>query len=252
MRHMFRLVMSLAWLLLFAAAVVQPAGAQKRYPSPDEAWDATDYRAMVERIEKDGLELPTLATEETKVVFERMVAGDNIPLRMGQNPELAITVRYQKLEPILQPLHELVVLYTNGAQEGKPYATELASLMVYETRAAGALLDIGEPYLASLKLDPRYKTHVALIDDMKNGARQLYSDLVTSMGQTKLYSKGDILKMSKGALNNIRSYDPIFTDKDRSSLSQNLAKQISATSDQELKTALTDLHDAIKHGRIPT
>jgi hypothetical protein len=252
MGKLFKILKSSAWLLLCVVLAAQSANAQKRYPSIDEAWDATDYRALVQRVENDGLELPTLSGKATKPVFERMVDADNIPFRMGQNKELSVTVRYQKLEPILQPLNQLVALYSNEAKKGKPYATELASLMVYETKAAAALLDIGEPYLATFKNEPRYQTHVALMDEMKNGARQLYSGLVKRMSETKFYSKSDILAMSKGAFNQLRSYQPIFTDQDRQGFTQSLTQQISATTDQEIKTVLTELRDAIKHGRIPT
>lgn len=252
MRQLFRIMTSSAWLLLCVVMAAPSADAQKRYPSADDSWDATDYRALVQRVENDGLELPTLSGDATKTVFERMVASDNIPLRMGQNKELAITVRYQKLEPILRPLHQLVALYSSGAEKGKPYAAELARLMVYEAKAAAALLEIGQPYLNTLKTDPRYKTHVALMDQMKDEARQLYSGLVKSMTETDRYSKGDVLVMSKGALSAISSYHPIFTDQDRQDLTQQLTQQISATSDQEIKTSLTELRDAIKHGRIPT
>ncbi len=252
MGQLFKILTSSAWLLLCVVLAVQSANAQKRYPSIDDAWDATDYRALVQRVENDGLALPTLSGEATKPVFERMVHVDNIPLRMGLNKELSITVRYQKLKPLLQPLHQLIIFYSNEAQKGKPYATELARLKVYETKAAGALLDIGEPYLATLKEDARYQTHVALLDQMKSGARELYSGLVKSMTETSLYSKSNILVMIEGAQNALPSYHPIFTDQDRQDLTQTLTQQISTTTDQELKTALTELHDAIKHGRMRT
>jgi hypothetical protein len=252
MRHIFKALTSSVWLLLCVILASQAANAQKRYPPFEEAWDATDYRAMVERVEGNGLELPTLSGEATKPVFERMVAADNIPLLMGQNEELAITVRYQKLKPLLKPLHQLVIFYSNEAKNGKPYATELARLRVYETKAAGALLELGDPFLATLKMDPRYKTHVMLMDEMKSGARDVYAELVTSMAETSLYSKSDILVMIEGALNAIPSYHPVFTDGDRQDLTKALSQQISAASDQELKTNLTELHDAIQHGRIRT
>lgn len=252
MGQLFKILTSSAWLLLWVVMAVQPANAQKRYPSIDDAWDATDYRAMVERIETSGLELPTLSGEETKLVFERMVNTDNIPLRVGLNPEIPVTLRYQTLQPILKPLHQLINFYLNETQKGKPHATELARLMVYEIRAAGALQDIGEPYLATLKEDPRYQIHVTLLDERKSGARELYSGLVKSMAETSFYSKSDVLKMIGGALNNLPSYHPIFTDQDRQDLTKTLAQQISATTDQELKTALTELHDAIKNHQLPT
>jgi hypothetical protein len=124
--------------------------------------------------------------------------------------------------------------------------------MVYESKAAGALLELGEPFLATFPKDARYQTHVALVDQMKNGARELYSGLVNSMAETSLYSQSDIVVMVKGALNALPSYHPIFTDQDRQNLTGTLEKQISETSDQQLKTELTALRDAIKHGQIPT
>lgn len=250
MTQLFRTLMSPVCLFLCLFLAAQAANAQKRYPAFEDAWDATDYRAVVQRIEDDGLALPTLAGEDTKPVFERMVAADNIPIIMGQNEELAITVRYQKLRPLLKPLHQIIDFYSNEAKNGKPYSTELARLKVYETKAAGTLLDLGDPFLATLKMDPRYKTHVALMDEMKNGARDLYTGLVTSMGDTSLYSKSDILVMIEGALSAIPSYHPVFTDENRQTLTKALSQQIDATSDQELKAGLTELHDAIKHGRI--
>ncbi|MBX2805713.1 MAG: hypothetical protein KTR19_07065 [Hyphomicrobiales bacterium] len=232
------------------ALITQSANAQKRYPNYEDPWDATDYRALVERVEGDGLELPTLAGNQE--VFLRLVASDNIPLHMGQNPDLAITVRYQKLQPILKPLHQLIDMYSNGAQEGKNYASELARLMVYESKAAGALLEIGDPFLETLKMDPRYQTHVALHKQSQDNARDVYSSLVEKMADTDRYSKADILFMADGAINALPSYHPIFTDADRKKLTEMLAKQISATSDQEVKTALTELQDSIKNGRIRT
>lgn len=252
MRQLFKILRLSAWLFLLAVLAAQSAHAQKRYPSADDAWDATDYRALVQRVETAGLELPTLSGSATKPVFERMVNVDNIPLRVGLNPELSITIRFQTLNPVLKPLHQLVTLYSDEAQKGKPYATELARLMVYETKAAAALLEIGNPYLATLTKDPRYQTHVALLDQMKSGARELYSELVKSMSKTSLYSKSNILEMVQGALHNLPSYHPVFTDKDRLDLTKMLAQQISTTTDHELKTALTELRDAIEHRRIPT
>jgi hypothetical protein len=252
MARIFKILTSSAWLLLCVVLAAQSANAQKRYPSADGAWDATDYRALVERVERDGLALPTLSGEGTKPVFERMINSDNIPLRMGQNPDLAITVRYQKLKPVLQPLHQLVTLYSNEAQKGKPYAAELARLMVYESKAAGALVELGEPFLATFPKDARYQTYVALVEQMKSGARDVYAGLVKSMAETSLYSKSDILVMAKGALNALPSYHPILTDQDRQNLTGTLEKQISAMPDQQVKTELTALRDAIKHSQVPT
>lgn len=250
MGQLFKILTASVWALLCLALAVQSANAQKRYPAHEEAWDATDYRALVQRVENDGLALPTLSGGE-RPVFERMIAADNIPLRMGLNTELAITVRYQKLRPILQPLHQLIDFYSDEAKKGKPYAAELARLMVYESQATGILLDIGDPYLETLKTDVRYKTHVALLEEMKSGARQLYADLVNHMAETNLYSSSDILVMVNGAMTILPSYQPIFSDKDRQALMNALEQNISATSDAKIKAAMTELSEAIKHGRIP-
>ncbi len=251
MRPLLKIMTSSAWLILWVTAAAQSANAQKSYPPVDEAWDATDYRALVQRVETDGLALPTLSGAETKPVFERMVSSDNIPLRMGLNKDLAITVRYQKLRPLLQPLQQLIVFYSNEAQNGKPYATELARLKVYESKAAGILLDIGEPFLATLVNDKRYQTHVALFDQMKSEARQIYHKLINSIADTKLYSRSDIVELIRGAIKELPYYHPILIEQDRSDLTRALAEQISATEDQELKKALTELSEAIEHRRIP-
>src|SRR5262245_64124210 len=85
----------------------------ERYPPDDEAWDGTSYRALVERVETQGLPLPTLSNAATKAVFERMVDIDNIPLRMGLNRDLTVTIRFQRLDSALPAIHKLVVLYSN-------------------------------------------------------------------------------------------------------------------------------------------
>ncbi len=252
MKHLLKILMSSAWLLVLGALAVQPANAQKRYPAIEDPWDATDYRAVVQRVENDGLELPTLSDPATKPVFERMVNSDNIPLRMGQNWELAITIRFQRLEPVLQPLHQIIAFYSSEQQKGKPYATELARLRVYEAKAAGTFLDLSDPFLSSLPKDKHYEAIAAEHGKMKADARQIYSGLVQSMTETRLYAKSDILKMVRGAFDGLPSYQPIFTDQDRLDLTQRLTQQISASPDQELKTALTELRDAIKHRRVRT
>lgn len=252
MGQLFKILTSSAWLLLFAVLAAQPAHAQKRYPAIEDAWDGTDYRAIIERVERDGLELPTLSNEATKPVFERMVAADNIPLRMGLNDKLSVTIRFQKLDSALDPIHKIVVLYADEARKGKPYAAELASLMVYESKVSGAMLELTEPLLVTLQDDPRLKSRVAELDKMKSSARQLYSDLVQGMTETSLYAKPDILKMVKGALDGLRSYQPILTEQDRQDLMQRLAQQISKTTDAEVKTALTELRDALEHRRVRT
>ena len=89
--------------------------------------------------------LPTLADAATKPVFERMVNADNIPLRMGLNRDLSVTIRFQRLDSALPAIYKLVVLYSNETQKGKPYAPELARLMVYEFKVSAALLDLSEP-----------------------------------------------------------------------------------------------------------
>jgi hypothetical protein len=240
-------------LLLWACLAVQSADAQSgRYPAADEAWDGTSYRALAQRVETEGLALPTLSNAETRPVFERMINVDNIPLRMGLNRGLSVTIRFQRLDSALQPIHKLVVLYLNELQKGKPYASELARLMVYETKISAALLDLSEPYLSTLAKDKRYQVHVAYLDEVKSGARQLYSQLVQGMTETRLYSKADILGMIEGALDGLPAHQPVFTNPDRQALVQRLTQQISATTDQDLKKALTQLRDAIEHRQIRT
>jgi hypothetical protein len=156
------------------------------------------------------------------------------------------------LDSALDPIHKLVVLYSKETKKGKPYARELARMMVYESMVSAALLDLSEPYLATLKNDERYQVHVAYLDKVRSDARQFYSGLVEGMTETNTYSKSDIFRMIKGALAALPSYHPIITDQDRQSLVQKLTQQISKTTDQELKTALTDLRDTLEHHRIPT
>ena len=78
-----------------------------QYPPADDAWDGTSYRALVQRIEDNGLALPTLSDAATKPVFERMVNVDNIPLRMGLNRDLSVTIRFQRLDSALDPFTSL-------------------------------------------------------------------------------------------------------------------------------------------------
>jgi hypothetical protein len=252
MGKLFKILTSSAWLLLWVVLAIQPANAQKRYPSIDDAWDGTDYRALIQRVERDGLELPTLSDAATKPVFERMVNVDNTPLHMGLNKELSVTIRFQRLDSALDPVHKLVVLYSNEAKKGKPYARELASLMVYEAKISGAMLNLTEPMLSTIEKNARYQARVDVLDKIKSDARLLYSGLVQRMTETSLYSKPDILKMVGVALDELRAYQPIFTNEDRQGLTQKLAQQISATTDQELKKALTELRDAIEHSRVRT
>jgi hypothetical protein len=253
MGQLFKILKSSVWLLLWAGLAAQSANAQSaQYPPADEAWDGASYRALVQRIEDNGLALPTLADAATKPVFERMVNADNIPLHMGLNRNLAVTMRFQRLDSALPAIHKLVVLYSNETKKGKPYASELARLMVYESKVAAALLDVSERYLSTLKEDKRYQVHVAYLDQVKGGARQLYSGLVQGMTETRLYSKSDILKMIKVAVDGLPSYHPIFTDQDRQELTQKLTQQISITTDQPLKIALTELRDMLQHRRIRT
>lgn len=253
MGQFFRIMTSSAWLLLGAVLGVQSASAEPpSYPPADEEWNSTHYAALAQRVESEGLALPTLSGKDTKPVFERMVSVENIPLRVGMNKEVAVTLRYQKLEPALPPLHKLVALYSNEAHKGKPYGTELARLMIYETKAAGTLLSIGDPYLATLVSDKRYQFHVANLDQFKKDARQIYVGLVQSMSETRLYAKSDLLRMVGGALNELPAYHPILTNEDRQTIVQKLTAQISTTSDGELKKAFTDLRDTIQNRRFPT
>jgi hypothetical protein len=253
MRQLLEILKPSLWLLLWSALVVQSASAQgNSYPPADEPWDGTSYRALVERVETKKLQLPTLSDEATKLVFERMVNVDNIPLRMGLNRQLSTTIRFQRLDSALDPIHKLVVLYLNEAKKGKSYAPELARLMVYESKVSAALLDLSEPYLATLATDKRYQVHVAYHDQVKSAARQLYSDLVQGMTETSRYSKSDILRMIGGAHDGLPSFQPIFSDQDRQDHVQRLTQQISTTKDQELKKALTELRDAIVHRRART
>jgi hypothetical protein len=253
MRQLFKILQSPVWLLLWASLSVQSANAQNElYPPFDEPWDGASYRALVERVKGKGLPLPTLSDAATKPVFERMVNVDNIPLRVGLNRTLSVTIRFQRLDSALPAVHKLVVLYSNEMKSGKPYASELASLMVYEAKISAALLDLSEPYLATLTGDKRYQVHVDYLDQVKSGARQFYSGLVQGMTETRLYSKPDMLQMIGGALAALPAYHPILTEQDRQDLTQKLTQQISITTDQQLKTALTNLRDTIKNRRIPT
>lgn len=227
-----------------------PAG--EAYPPADRAWDGANYRALAERAETRGLPLPTLSSEETRPIFERMVNDDNIPLRMGLNTELSVTMRYQELNGAQRPLHRLVGLYFDASRKGRPYAAELARLMVYEIKISGALLELSEPYLETLPKGSSYDARAEAYDRLKRDARQLYANLVQGMTETDRYAKPDILMMAAGALDGLSSHDRVFTKQDRQDFIQQLTQQISATADQELKTALTELRDAIKHRRVRT
>jgi hypothetical protein len=253
MGQLLKVVQASVWLLVWGALAVQSTTAQStRYPPDDEAWDGTTYRALVERVETGGLALPTLSNAATKPVFERMINADNIPLRMGLNRQLSVTIRFQRLDSALVPIHKLVALYATEAKNGKSYGTELARLMVYETKVSAALLDLSEPYLATLAQHKRYQVHVAYIDQMKNGARQLYADLVQGMTETRRHSRSDILQMIEGAHAALAAHDPLLTAQDRRDLVQKLTQQVSVTTDQGLKVALTELRDAIQHRRLRT
>jgi hypothetical protein len=253
MGQLCKMLKSSVWLLVWGALAVQSANAQSvRYPPDDEPWDGTTYRALVERVETNSLPLPTLSDAGTKKVFERMVNVDNIPLRMGLNRDLSVTMRFQRLDSALQPIHKLAVLYSNEAQKGKPYGRELARLMVYETKVSAALLDVSEAYLATLATDKRYQVHVDYLAQVKSGARQLYADLVQGMAETGRHSKADILAMIEGALDGLPPHQEIFSSQDRRTLVEKLTKTISATTDQDLKKALTGLRDAIEHRQIRT
>lgn len=250
MGQLCKMLKSSVWLLVWAGVAVQSANAQsERYPPADEAWDGTSYRALVQRVETEGLPLPTLSNSATKLVFERMVNADNIPLRMGLNRDLTVTIRFQRLNSALPPINKLVAIYLDETRKGKPYATELARLMVYESKVTAALLDLSEPYLSTLAEDKRYEVHVAYHNQVKSSARRTYSGLVQGMSETRLYTKSDILEMAGVALNGLPSYQPIFMDQDRLDLVERLKQQISMTTDQELKSALTRLREAIEHRR---
>jgi hypothetical protein len=239
------------WLLVWGGLAMQSANAQT-YPADDEAWDGTSYRALVERIETKGLALPTLSDAATKPVFERMIDVDNIPLRMGLNRDLSVTIRFQRLDSALPAVHKLVVLYSNEMQKGKPYAKELAKLRVYEAKISAALLDLSERYLSTLTKDKRYQVHVIYLDQVKDGARQLYTDLVQGMTETRVHSKSDILEMIEGAVDGLPAHLAILKDQDRRDLVQKLTQQISTTTDQDLKKALTQLRDLIERRQIRT
>ncbi len=258
MGQLFKILRSSVWLLLWAVLAVQSANAQtanapnELYPPADEPWDGTSYRALVERVRDKGLALPTLSNEGTKPIFERMVNVDNIPLRMGLNPKFAVTLRFQRLNNALDPIHKLVVLYLEETKKGKPYATELANLMVYEAKVAAALLEVSDPYLATLANDKRYQVHVDYLGKLKGVARQFYASLVHGMTETSLYSKSEIQQLITAALAALPAYHPVLTDQDRQDITKKLAQQISKTTDQQMKKSLTELHDAIKNRRIPT
>jgi len=253
MGQRFSLLKPSVWLLVWGALAAQSANAQSaHYPPDDEPWDGTTYRALIERVETNGLPLPTLSDASTKKVFERMVNAGNIPLHMGLNPALAVTIRFQRLDSALQPIHKLSVLYLNETQKGKAYGRELARLMIYEMKVSAALLDLSGAYLATLVTDKRYQVHVAYLDQVKGGARQLYADLVQGMAEKGRHTKSDILAMIEAALDGLAAHQPLFTDQDRRDLIQRLTQQISTTTDTELKKALTGLRDAIEHRQIRT
>ena len=251
MGQLIKILTCSACLLLWALAAPSTHSQTATYPPADEAWDGTSYRALVQRVEDNGLALPTLADVATKPVFERIVNADNIPLRMGLNKGISVTIRFQRLDSALDPIHKLGIHYAKATQNGKPYAPELARLLVYEAKVYAALLDLADPYLATRADDKRYQVHVAYIDQVKTGARQFYATLVENAVAPQRHSKADALSMIAGALTTLPSYHKILTDEDRQELTQKLSQQASATTDQQLKSALTELRDTIKHKRVP-
>ncbi|MDZ4841393.1 MAG: hypothetical protein SH859_04495 [Hyphomicrobium aestuarii] len=253
MGQLFKILKVPAWLLLWASLAAQSANAQSaRYPPTDQPWDGTSYRALVQRVEDNGLALPTLSDAATKSVFERMVNIDNIPLHMGLNRDLSVTIRFQRLDSSLPAVHKLVVLYWNEIKKGKLYAAELAKLMVYESKISAALLDLSDRYLATLKDDKRYQIHVAYLDQVKTSARLLYAGLVQGMTDTRLHSSADIQKLITAAVEGLPSYHAVLTDQDIQDLTQKLTEHINVTTDQPHKVALNELRDLLKNRRIRT
>jgi hypothetical protein len=253
MGQLLKILKPTIWLLLMGALAIPSASAQSgRYPPADDPWDGTSYRALVQRHETEGLPLPTLSDPATKPVFERMTNVDNIPLRVGLNQTLSATIRFQRLDGALHPIRTLVALYLNETQKGKPLRQELARMMIYESKVSAALLDVSDAYMATLQKDKRYQVHVDYLDQVKSGARQLYFSLVQGMTEQHLYSKSDSLDIIAVALVGLPSYQPILKEPDRQALLQTLTQQISTTTDQELKTALSRLRDGIAHRRPRT
>lgn len=264
MGPLFKLLTSSACLLAWVVLAVPSAGAQSgglppgvqmaigRYPAHDDPWDGTDYRTVIQRYKKEGLALPSLSDSVTKPIFERMVASDNIPLRAGLNKQLSVTIRFQKLDSALDPIHKLVVMYADEMQKGKPFAGELARMMVYEVKVSSAILDIHETLIASLDKDARYQSRVDEYERMKNNARQLFTDLVHRMSETKVHSRGDVMTLIGAAMDGLRFYQPILTNQDRQELTQKLSQQIAAATDGEMKKNLTELRDAVQNGRVRT
>ena len=93
---------------------------------------------------------------------------------------------------------------------------------------------------------------MAYIAQVKTSARQLYADLVQGMTETRRHSRADILEMIEGAHAAMAAHDPLLTVQDRRDLVQKLTQQVSVTTDQALKAALTELRDAIQHRRLRT
>ncbi len=208
----------------------------------------------MQRVEDNGLALPTLRTQRPSPVFDRMVDTDNIPLRMGLNRELSVTTRFQRLDSALDPIHKLTVLYSVETQKGKPYARELAvKLLVYEAKVSRRCWNWSEPYLATHANDKRYQVHVDYLEQVRTSARQFYANLVYGATDADRYSKSDSLTMIKELLaapQHVLRSDPHRSG--QAGLTQKLTQQISETTDQHLKKALTELRDTIQHrSRIP-
>jgi hypothetical protein len=253
MGQLFRMLRASVWLLVLAGLAVQSADAQNnRYPPADDAWDGTSYRALLERLETEGLALPTMSDAATNKIFERMVSSDNIPLRVGLNPDFSVAIRFQRLDGALQPIHDLVALYSNEIQKGKSYGSELHRLMAYESRITAALLSLSDAYLSTLSKDKRYQVHVDYINRLKRDARQLYLNLVQAIIEPRLRSKSDTLNLITVAFDGLPAYQQVLTSQDRADLLQKLAEPISVATDQELKAPLVQLRDAIENRRSRT
>jgi hypothetical protein len=177
---------------------------EKGCPSPDRQWQAKDYSAFYELLEKRTLSLPRLNDEAGRAIISRLENVENLSFHHNHN--LPLEARISDLLTLMDKSKSILARYLNAANSGEKVEKEVAHMIVFELAVASTAIELVDEFTPTIRKDEKYEIRMAGLAKMKNGLTTVLDGAITSLSERTFYSDESIAKMAVG----IRDYYPRF------------------------------------------
>ena len=212
------LVACLAWFCFVALAGAAWADQVAHFPAADQPWSARNYVDFYFAHVNGNRALPHLRAESTAKVFERIVDQENIA-RILSSPSTAAEKR-RNVAIILATMGEIRGAYNYAVFVGEPLQEELARVQAFTLFVMDNAVGLESP-------NP----------DCSSACRTALRGVIDSLSSQGIFSKEQILSLTKALQRHYPSIAPVLSPDDRKNLRAEISRIAAAERDPTLREA---------------